>query len=54
MEVSFPEPRAHSALNNWLAEVRYGDSFALPSRWEVFIDSPAGGKIITSNLLGIA
>ena len=44
MEVSFPEPRAHSALNNWLAEVRYGDSFALPSRWEVFIDSPAGGN----------
>ena len=42
-ETSFPEPRAHSALNNWLADVRRGNSYALPSHYDVVIFSRAGG-----------
>tara|TARA_Y100001951_G_C11246227_1_gene243542 strand:+ start:145 stop:888 length:744 start_codon:yes stop_codon:yes gene_type:complete len=43
MEVSFPEPRAYSALNNWLADIRRAESYALPSHYDIIIDSPAGG-----------
>ena len=40
MEVSFPEPRAHSDLEQAIASFKGEDSYALPNRFEVLITRP--------------
>ena len=40
MEVSFPEPRAHSDLGQAIASFKGEDSYALPNRFEVLITRP--------------
>jgi hypothetical protein len=40
MEVSFPEPRAHSDLGQAIASFKDEDSYALPNRFEVLITRP--------------
>ena len=44
MEVSFPEPKAHSDLGHAIASFKSEDSYATPNRFEVLITPPGASS----------
>lgn len=47
---AFPEPSSVFRLGNYLAEIRRANSYALPSHYDIIIDSPAGPTAISSQV----